>query len=178
MDKNMMNIDDLFRQRLGGGEEEEQSGAWLNMRELLDREIPTKIAGGMGWRRMLSYTAGLVLLAGVSLGGYELSSSTRNIGGSERHVMVAKAADMDNNASNSSSYNSTKINTNKNSSNNTNSLYNPESNSSSDNSNTLALAERKNNSNNSQLSNNTPKINSLTGNNSTKTTPTETANSA
>lgn len=76
MDKNMINIDDLFRQRLGGGEEEERSGAWLQMRGLLDEKMPV---GVVNWRRMLMFTGGLALLAAVSITGYEVSSSTRNL---------------------------------------------------------------------------------------------------
>jgi hypothetical protein len=76
MDKNMIKIDDLFRQRLGGGEEEDRAGAWLNMRELLDEKMPV---GMVNWRRMFMYAAGLLLLASLSIGGYEISSSSRRI---------------------------------------------------------------------------------------------------
>ncbi|HXS37653.1 MAG TPA: hypothetical protein VN721_13195 [Flavipsychrobacter sp.] len=183
MDKNMINIDDLFRQRLGGGEEEEQSGAWLNMRELLDREIPTKIAGGMNWRRMLSYTAGLVLLAGVSLGGYELSSSTRNLGGSDHSVMVAKAANADNNTSNPSNSNISavnKVNDSKSLPNNSNSgSNNSGANSNPDNSNTLALTAVNNNAKRSQSLNksNSSKVGLSKSSNSTETVTAKTGSS-
>ncbi|MBS1688897.1 MAG: hypothetical protein JSS96_09250, partial [Bacteroidetes bacterium] len=39
MDKNMINIDDLFKQRFNR-EEEERPGAWLRMRDLLDDKMP------------------------------------------------------------------------------------------------------------------------------------------
>jgi len=74
MDNNFVNIDDLVRQRLGGGEEQERSGAWLHMRELLDEEMPRQ-AGFVYWRRMLSASAVLLLIASISVGGYELSAS-------------------------------------------------------------------------------------------------------
>ncbi len=79
MDKNLVNIDNLFRQRLSGGEEKERAGAWANMSELLDKEMPAKRAMGVPWRRMLTYTAGLVLLASMSFGGYEVISAHRDV---------------------------------------------------------------------------------------------------
>ncbi|OSZ78863.1 hypothetical protein CAP35_11615 [Chitinophagaceae bacterium IBVUCB1] len=71
MDKNMINIDDLVRQRLSGGEEEERAGAWLRMRELLDKEQPVRVAAGYNWKRMLTYAGGLLLLAAATVGGYQ-----------------------------------------------------------------------------------------------------------
>jgi len=71
MDKNMINIDDLIRQRLSGGEEEERAGAWLRMQELLDKEQPVRGAAYFSWKRILSYAAGLVLLAVAGVGGYK-----------------------------------------------------------------------------------------------------------
>ncbi|MBA3829156.1 MAG: hypothetical protein H0X33_09490 [Taibaiella sp.] len=68
----MTNIDDLFRQRLGGGEEKERSGAWSRMKALLDEQEGKKIPGGISWRRMMGYLTGLVILGGVSVGGYEM----------------------------------------------------------------------------------------------------------
>ena len=69
MDKNMVNIDDLFRQRLSGGEEKDRPAAWLRMSDLLDEKMP--VDAGTNWRRMLGYTAGLLLLASATFGGYE-----------------------------------------------------------------------------------------------------------
>lgn len=71
MDKNLVNIDDLFKQRMSGGEEKEREGAWMNMRDLLDKEMPAQPIAGFKWRRMLTYTAGLLLLASATFGGYE-----------------------------------------------------------------------------------------------------------
>jgi len=86
MDKNLVNIDDLFRQRLSGGEEKERAGAWANMSELLDKEMPAKRAMGMPWRRMLTYTTGLVLLASMAFGGYEVMSAHRNVAETEAGI--------------------------------------------------------------------------------------------
>ncbi|MEO6832313.1 MAG: hypothetical protein ABI378_07890 [Chitinophagaceae bacterium] len=69
MDKNLIHIDDYMRQRLSGGEEPERPGAWLAMRELLDKEMPT-VAVGYNWRRFFGYVTALVLLTSASVGGY------------------------------------------------------------------------------------------------------------
>ncbi|WP_276131714.1 outer membrane beta-barrel protein [Polluticoccus soli] len=78
MDKNMINIDDLFRQGLSGGEDKERPGAWLQMRELLDKEMPVAAGNTTNWRRMFGYAAGLVLLASASIGGYTAYTSFRD----------------------------------------------------------------------------------------------------
>lgn len=79
MDKNFIKVDDLFRQRLGDGEERERSGAWLNMRELLDKEMPQqKRIGAFYWRRLFSAVAALSLIGTVCVSSYELSAAFRN----------------------------------------------------------------------------------------------------
>jgi len=78
MDKNMINIDDLFKQRFNR-EEEERPGAWLRMRDLLDDKMPVNApAAGVNWRRMLSYVAGIALLATVTVGSYEVATKSRS----------------------------------------------------------------------------------------------------
>ena len=76
MDKNMIKIDDLLKQRLSNGEEKQRPGAWLQMRELLDKELPVTQApaAAFNWRRMMGYLAGLALLATVSMGGYQVAT--------------------------------------------------------------------------------------------------------
>ena len=79
MDKNMINIDDLFKQRMTGAEEKERPGSWLQMRELLDKEMPVTAPGAAtNWRRMFGYAAGLVLLASATIGGYQAYTNFRN----------------------------------------------------------------------------------------------------
>src|SRR5690606_24265312 len=68
----MIHIDDLVRQRLGGGQEPERPGGWLNMKELLDKEMPMAVATGNNRRRIIGYFTGLLLLATASVGGYQL----------------------------------------------------------------------------------------------------------
>ena len=76
MDKSFINIDDLVKQRLVGGEEESRSGAWSNMRDLLDKEMPKTVPGGaFNWRRMMSYTVAMLLIASASVGGYEMATA-------------------------------------------------------------------------------------------------------
>jgi len=90
MDKNFVNIDDLVRQRLGGGEEQERSGAWLHMRDLLDKEMPQENrAGFIYWRRMLSAVAVLLLIATITVGGYELSANRNSSNTGNNDVAVA-----------------------------------------------------------------------------------------
>lgn len=74
MDKNMIKIDDLLRQRLGDAEEQDRPAAWMQMRDLLDKQMPVTKAA-VNWRRMFAYVAGVALLAAVSVGGYEMSQS-------------------------------------------------------------------------------------------------------
>jgi len=82
MDKNMIKIDDLLRQRLGDAEEQERPGAWLHMRDLLDQQMPVRgVPGGaFNWRRMFGYLGGLVLLLAVSAGGYQALQSFNSDG--------------------------------------------------------------------------------------------------
>lgn len=86
MDNNMIHIDDLVRQRLSGREEPERPGAWLSMRELLDKEMP--VSTGYNWRRVIGYFSVLLLISAASVGGYRLynsqSGSARLAAGGER----------------------------------------------------------------------------------------------
>jgi hypothetical protein len=77
MDKNMIHIDDLFRQRMEDREASPKPGAWSNMRELLDKEMPVA-ASAPNWRRVVGYFTGLLLLASASVGGYSLYTGQLN----------------------------------------------------------------------------------------------------
>lgn len=111
MDKRMINIDDLVRQRLGGIEEgEERTGGWLQMRELLDKEMPVNIPGAaFNWRRTLSYMAGLLLLASVSVGGYEAAKSYNRVANASG---LATNAAIQQQPASSSNYTSNNLNNN------------------------------------------------------------------
>jgi hypothetical protein len=78
MDKNMISIDDLLKQRLSNGEEKEREGAWSNMSSLLDKEMPVRTPVAVfNWRRVITVVTGAALLAAVSVGGYEMVTSFR-----------------------------------------------------------------------------------------------------
>lgn len=79
MDKNMISIDELVKQRLSGREEKERPGGWLSMKNLLDKEMPVAAATSTGnLRRTMGYAAALLLLAGISFGSYEIASKFRD----------------------------------------------------------------------------------------------------
>jgi hypothetical protein len=75
MDNNMMHIDELFSQKLGGREEKERAGAWLKMRELLDEKMPVN-PSAINWRRILGYTSALLLLASATAGSFHYFRNT------------------------------------------------------------------------------------------------------
>ena len=107
MDNRFINIDDLVRQRLGGGEEQERSGAWLRMQELLEKENKRKPFGMLYWKRAMSVVGVVLLLAAVSVGGYEMSSSFRNLGEGSANGPVASTATGNENTGNSANENNT-----------------------------------------------------------------------
>ncbi len=80
MDNNLINIDDLVRQRLGGGEERERSGAWLRMQELLEEDKRRKPLGMVNWKRAMTYGGLLLLLGTATVGSYEVTTAFRGNG--------------------------------------------------------------------------------------------------
>ncbi len=112
MDNNLINIDDLVRQRLGGGEERERSGAWLRMNELLEKEMPRVRPAGFIWRRLFGGTAILLLLSGLSLGGYELNAyRNHNNGNTNAPVASVIKSEVTTTANNNQNTNYTSPNT-------------------------------------------------------------------
>ncbi len=63
--KDFIHIDDVFK-NLHNGEEREGSGAWLNMKTLLDAEMPVGgvVSGGRSVRRYIIPVLALLLLGG------------------------------------------------------------------------------------------------------------------
>ncbi len=100
MDKHLVNIDDLVRQRLLGGEERERAGAWARMSELLEEEMPQVRPVAFMWRRMFGVVAVLVLIGGISLGGYELNAYKNLHHGNNDAAIIASNANATNSATN------------------------------------------------------------------------------
>lgn len=78
--KDFIHIDEMFK-GLRNGEEPEGAGAWLRMKDLLDKELPvgTPVASGWSFRRyMLPLVALLMLGGGVAY--YEMSDNNRSGG--------------------------------------------------------------------------------------------------
>lgn len=91
MDNNFINIDDLVRQRLSGASEPERSGAWNRMSALLDEEDRRKPLG-IYWNRVMSYCGVAMLMAAVSVGGYEMTNAFRTTAEPAAPGSMAKAS--------------------------------------------------------------------------------------
>lgn len=76
--KDFIHIDDVFKD-LRNGEEQEPSGAWLRMKDLLDKEMPagTPVSAGRSFRRYIIPLAAL-LLAGGGFTYYKMSEHSKN----------------------------------------------------------------------------------------------------
>lgn len=94
MDKNFIRIDDLVRQHLEGAEENERGGAWLKMRDLLDKEMPQekKRIGIIYWRRLFGVVAAASLIGTLAVGGYEFSTAYKNLQNAEAVLPMKSAA--------------------------------------------------------------------------------------
>jgi opacity protein-like surface antigen len=82
MDSKFVHIDKLFKDGLSGGEEPEQSGAWLRMQELLDKEMP-RGAAPIARRRFKNryWMPALLLLLTGGAGGALYFYDSQNIAG-------------------------------------------------------------------------------------------------
>ena len=69
--KDFIHIDDMFK-GLKDGEEPERSGAWLNMKDLLDKQMPvgTAVTAGRSFRRYITPLVASLLLLGGSAATY------------------------------------------------------------------------------------------------------------
>ncbi len=77
--KDFIHIDDLFK-NLRNGEEQERSGSWLQMKELLDKEMPvgSTVSGGRSFRRLIIPLIAAVALIGGGVGYHEWSKEKTN----------------------------------------------------------------------------------------------------
>ncbi len=80
MDNNLINIDDLVKQRLGGGEERERPGSWSRMQELLEQEEKKKPIGMIFFRRGLGAVGVLLLLTMLTVGRDEVITVFKGLG--------------------------------------------------------------------------------------------------
>ncbi|HTN16148.1 MAG TPA: hypothetical protein VL092_00600 [Chitinophagaceae bacterium] len=92
MNKDMMNIDDFVRDKLGGHTEKEDPAAWLKMEALLDKEMPEKAAPFVfGWRKSAAFLGAALLIGALCVGGYQLnairekSNGNKNTGNTATH---------------------------------------------------------------------------------------------
>jgi hypothetical protein len=76
--KDFIHIDDVFKD-LRNGEEPETSGAWLRMKDLLDKEMPAgaPVSAGKSFRRYIIPLVAL-LLAGGGFTYYKLNQDSKN----------------------------------------------------------------------------------------------------
>jgi hypothetical protein len=84
--KDFIHIDDLFK-KLKDGEEPEPSGAWLRMKDMLDKELPvgTAIATSRSWKRYLLPLLGLFMAGGGGYAYYQHQVQNRH----ESHTVVS-----------------------------------------------------------------------------------------
>ncbi len=113
MDKNFISIDDLVRQRFSGEEEKDRPAGWLQMRDLLDKEMPRDRGGFLYWRRTFG-VAGLLLLAtSIGVGSYLYGTRGLNGAGNGANSDAVAANTLITDNTNRSSSNSSTITGNK-----------------------------------------------------------------
>lgn len=79
MNKDMINIDDFVREKLGDQSEEQPAAPWLKMKALLDKEMPEKIAPvGFRYGKQLAVLAVVLLVGALCVGSYQQLSSVRH----------------------------------------------------------------------------------------------------
>jgi hypothetical protein len=84
MNKDMINIDDFVREKLGEQPEKENPAAWLKMKALLDKEMPERaVPFYFRWGKPMAFLGATLLLAGLCVGGYELTKGIRGKGNGE-----------------------------------------------------------------------------------------------
>lgn len=78
MNKDMINIDDFVREKLGGQPEREDPAAWLRMKALLDKEMPERaVPFYFRWGKPMAFLGAVILLSGLCVGGFEITKAIR-----------------------------------------------------------------------------------------------------
>jgi hypothetical protein len=95
-DKDFIHIDEVFR-KLRDHEEKEPPGAWLNMKDLLDKQLPVSgpaISAGRSFRRYIIPLATILLLGGGAATYYNLNKEAAPLasGTSGSHTLTASDA--------------------------------------------------------------------------------------
>lgn len=73
MSKDMLNIDDFMRERLGSHSEQEDPNAWLKMKALLDEEMPERaVPFYFRLRKPLMFVGAALLAGALCVGGYRM----------------------------------------------------------------------------------------------------------
>jgi hypothetical protein len=104
MNKDMINIDDFVREKLGVSKEKDDPTAWLKMKDLLDKEMPEKAVPFMfRWGKPMAFLGVALLLGALCVGGYELNAIREK---SEANTELASANENYNKTINHSSNNS------------------------------------------------------------------------
>lgn len=89
MNKDMINIDDFVREKLGGQTEKEDPAAWLGMKALLDKEMPEKAVPFLfRMRKPITILAAALLIGVLCVGGYELSAIRDKATANEREATL------------------------------------------------------------------------------------------
>lgn len=84
MNKDMINIDDFVREKLGRPDEQDEMVPWLRMKDLLDKEMPQRaVPVGFRFRRPLVYLSCLAVLLAAGVGAYKMSSFRKMEGGKD-----------------------------------------------------------------------------------------------
>lgn len=97
MNKDMINIDDFVREKLGGHSEKEDPAAWLRMKTLLDEEMPERAAPFLfRWRKPAAFLGAALLIGSLCVGGYKLNALRTRGGGAGSNT----AADHNNHPNN------------------------------------------------------------------------------
>jgi hypothetical protein len=79
MNKDMINIDDFVREKLGAHSEEQNPAAWFKMKALLDKEMPERVVPvGFRYGKQLAALAVVLLVGALCVGSYQQLSSVRH----------------------------------------------------------------------------------------------------
>lgn len=113
MNKDMINIDDFVREKLGGQTQKEDAGAWLKMKALLDEEMPEKAAPFIfRLSKPMAFLGAALLVGALCVGGYTLSSLRDKKTTTEQNAITLNTNPNSNNNTNTNTTNTLDQNNN------------------------------------------------------------------